>query len=84
MKLRGRDKGPVLVKSETRVSDEEAARLIELLDIRNEREVALKRAQIAFETAALDFIEVEQRVARKYQLGKGDVVNADGAIVRAQ
>lgn len=64
------------------VTPEEAKQLTELQDVRQKAETALKRAQIAYETAALDFAEVEGKISRKYKLNRGDFVLADGKIQR--
>jgi hypothetical protein len=71
------------VVSGTRVTPEEAAQLMELQRVRQETEMAVRRAQIAHETAVLDYAECEARMIRKYKLNKDDTIDATGLIVRA-
>jgi hypothetical protein len=82
--MKYRTQQPVPMIASSCVTMEEAAQMMTLLGVRQEMEIALKRAQIAYETAVLDYAEVEQRVSRKYKLNKGDQVNAEGVITRAQ
>jgi len=83
MKMRGMSGAAVIQRAE-RISAEEATELMALRDKVNVADVALKRAQIARETMALDYAEVEQRVSRKYKLNVGDGIGADGRITRAR
>lgn len=82
--MKYRTQKPITAIASMSLTPDETAQMMALLVVKQEREVALKRSQIAYETAALDYAEVEQRISRKYKLNSGDTVNAEGTITRAQ